>query len=171
MGLLLASIEDPDPVIFLEPIRLYRAVKEEVPAGRHVVRIGEASVVSEGTDVTVVSWGAMMREVRQTAELLAAEDISVEVIDLRSLVPLDSDRLVESVSKTGRAVVVHEAPRTGGFGAEVTAQIQERCLYELAAPVARVTGWDTIVPLKRTEHHYLPDPERIARAVRATLEA
>ncbi|MFQ5966742.1 MAG: alpha-ketoacid dehydrogenase subunit beta [Acidimicrobiia bacterium] len=169
-GLLLSAVADPDPVVFLEPIRLYRAVKEEVPRGTHMVPIGVAKVAAEGTDVTIISWGAMMKEVRQVAERLAEEGVSAEVIDVRTLAPLDMGAAVASVSKTGRAVVVHEAPRTAGLGAEIVAQIQEQCLYSLAAPVERVTGWDTIFPLKRAEHHYLPDPERILSAVRKTLE-
>ena len=169
-GLLLAAIEDPDPVIFLEPIRLYRAVREDVPDEWYTVPIGEASIERDGDDVTLITWGAMTKETRQAADLLAGEDISAEVIDLRSLVPLDLETLVESVERTGRAVVIHEAPRTSGFGAEVVAAIQEQCLFSLAAPIARVTGWDTVFPLKRSEHHYLPSVARIAAAARSTLE-
>lgn len=170
-GLLLAAIEDPDPVVFLEPIRLYRAVKEEVPDGFYTVPIGEARLVREGRDVTLIAYGAMMRETRQAAEMLAARGVEAEVVDLRSLVPLDVDTFLASVQRTGRAVVVHEAPRTVGFGAEVVAQIQERALYFLEAPVARVTGWDTVFPLRRAERHYLPGAARIVRAAAATLEA
>ena len=170
-GLLLAAIEDPDPVIFLEPIRLYRAVKEEVPDDWYTVPLGEARIESEGSDVTLITWGAMTKEARGAVSVLGGEGVAVELIDLRSLVPLDEDAIVASVQKTGRAVVVHEAPRTGGFGAEVAALIQERCLYALAAPVQRVTGWDTVFPLKRSEHHYLPSVERIVAAIRRTLEA
>jgi pyruvate dehydrogenase E1 component beta subunit len=168
-GLLLAAIEDPDPVIFCEPIRLYRAVKEEVPDGWYKVPIGEARIEREGSDLTLVTWGAMSKETRMAADLLAGEGISADLIDLRSLVPFDLDTVAASVNKTGRAVVVHEAPRTGGFGAEVVAQIQERCLYSLQAPVERVTGWDTVFPLKRSEHHYLPGAERIAAGARRIL--
>jgi pyruvate dehydrogenase E1 component beta subunit len=169
-GLLLAAIEDPDPVIFLEPIRLYRAVKEDVPDGWYTQPLGEARVETQGTDVTLITWGAMTKEARQAVSTLATEGIAAELIDLRSLVPLDEDAIVSSVEKTGRTVVIHEAPRTGGFGAEVAALIQERCLYALSAPVQRVTGWDTVFPLKRSEHHYLPSVERIVAAVRRTLE-
>ena len=168
-GLMLAAIEDPDPVIFCEPIRLYRAVKEEVPDDWYTVPIGEARVERSGTDVTLVSWGAMTKETRGAADVLAAEGIVSEVIDLRSLVPLDHKTLVESVAKTGRVVVVHEAPRTAGFGAEVAAILAEECLYDLTAPVQRVTGWDTVFPLKRGEHLYLPTVERVAAAARQTL--
>ncbi len=169
-GLLLAAIEDPDPVIFLEPIRLYRAIKEEVPDGWYTQPLGEARVESEGSDVTLITWGAMTKEARQAVLVLANEGISAELIDLRSLVPLDEDAIILSVEKTGRAVVIHEAPRTGGFGAEIAALIQERSLYSLSAPVQRVTGWDTVFPLKRSEHHYLPSVERIVAAARRTLE-
>ncbi|MGI8517460.1 MAG: alpha-ketoacid dehydrogenase subunit beta [Acidimicrobiia bacterium] len=170
-GLLLAAIEDPDPVIFLEPIRLYRAVKEDVPDEWYTLPIGAARVEREGDDVTLITWGAMTKETRQAADLLADEEISAEVIDLRSLVPLDLETLVESVGRTGRAVVIHEAPRTSGFGGEVIAAVQEECLFSLASPILRVTGWDTVFPLKRSEHHYLPSATRIAAAARRTLES
>ena len=169
-GLLLAAVEDPDPVVFLEPIRLYRATKEEVPEERYTVPLGEARIAREGSDVTLVAWGAMLRETNQAADLLAAEGVEAEVLDLRSLVPLDVPALIRSVHKTGRAVVVHEAPRTGGLAGEVIALIQERALYSLQAPVARVTGWDTVFPLKRSEHLYLPTADRIAFAARTILE-
>ena len=170
-GLLLAAIEDPDPVIFCEPIRLYRAVKEEVQDDWYTIPIGEARVERTGTDVTLVSWGAMTKETRGAADVLAAEGIAAEVIDLRSLVPLDRKTLVASVAKTGRVVIVHEAPRTAGFGAEVAAVLAEECLYDLIAPVQRVTGWDTVFPLKRGEHLYLPTVERVAAAARRTVAA
>lgn len=169
-GLLLAAIADPDPVVFCEPIRLYRSVKEEVPEGWYEVAIGEARIEREGTDLTIVSWGAMMTEARGAAGRLEEEGVSVEVIDLRSLVPFDADTVVDSVSKTGRIVIVHEAPRTAGFGAEVAATIAERCLYSLEAPVRRVTGWDSVFPLKRSEAQYLPSVDRIVKAARETLE-
>jgi pyruvate dehydrogenase E1 component beta subunit len=169
-GLMLAAIEDPDPVLVLEPIRLYRAVKEEVPEIYYKVDIGPVRVEREGEDITLVSWGAMMKETRQAAKVLEQGGVSVEVVDVRTLSPLDRDGIGASVDKTGRAVVVHEAPLTGGFGAEIVATIQERCLYSLRAPVARVTGWDTIFPLKRSEHHYLPSVERIVTAAERALE-
>ena len=171
MGLLLAAIDDPDPVVFLEPIRLYRAIKEEVPDPPFLVPLGEAAVEQQGEDITLVSYGAMMREVRVAADRMEHEGVSVEVIDLRTLVPWDTATVIGSVDKTGRAVVVHEAPRTAGFGAEVAAEIQERSLYSLRAPVERVTGWDTVVPLRRAEHHYLPSTERIVAAAHRALEA
>jgi pyruvate/2-oxoglutarate/acetoin dehydrogenase E1 component len=170
-GLLLAAVEDPDPVVFLEPIRLYRATKEEVPEDRYTVPVGVARILREGSDVTLVAWGAMLRETNQAADLLADEGVEAEVLDLRSLVPLDVPALIRSVQKTGRAVVVHEAPRTAGLAGELIALIQERALYSLHAPVARVTGWDTVFPLKRSEHLYLPTFDRIAAAVRTVMEA
>jgi pyruvate/2-oxoglutarate/acetoin dehydrogenase E1 component len=170
-GLLLAAIADPDPVVFCEPIRLYRAVKEEVPEGWYEVEIGRARVEREGADVTLISWGAMMLETRKAADRLADDGVSAEVIDVRSLVPFDAEAITASVSKTGRAVIVHEAPRTAGFGAEIAATIAEHCLYSLEAPVLRVTGWDSVFPLKRSEHQYLPSVERIVAAARKTLEA
>lgn len=169
-GLLLAAISDPDPVIFCEPIRLYRSVKEEVPEGWYEVPIGPARIEREGSDLTLVTWGAMTRETRQAADLLAEEGVATEVIDVRSLVPFDADTVVSSVTKTGRLVIVHEAPRTAGFGAEVAATVAERCLYSLLAPVRRVTGWDSVFPLKRSETQYLPGVDRIVAAARSTME-
>lgn len=168
-GLLREAIDDPDPVIFLEPIRLYRAVKEELTDAR--VPIGSARIDREGSDVTLIAYGAMMRETRAAATQLASAGVEAEVIDLRSLVPLDVPAIVGSIKKTGRAVVVHEAPMTAGVGAEVVAQIQERALYSLESPVRRVTGWDTVFPLKRGEELYLPSVERIVAAVESTLDS
>jgi pyruvate/2-oxoglutarate/acetoin dehydrogenase E1 component len=168
-GMLLAAIEDPDPVIFLEPIRLYRAIREEVPVGRFITPLGVARIVREGSEITLVAWGSMLREASLAADLLEEEGVDAEVLDLRSLVPLDVDALIESVRKTERALIVQEAPRTGGLAGELAALIQERALYSLQAPVARVTGWDTVFPLKRSEHHYLPSPARIVRAARQLL--
>lgn len=168
-GLLLAAIDDPDPVVFLEPIRLYRSVTEDVADPAPRVPLGVAVVERPGTDVTLLSWGAMMTETRAAAEALAADGVAAEVLDVRSLVPLDIATIAASVHRTGRAVMVHEAPRTAGFGAEIVAQLQERCLYSLEAPVARVTGWDTVFPLKRGERHYLPGTDRIVAAARQTL--
>lgn len=169
-GLLLAAVDDPDPVIFLEPIRMYRAVKEHVPTGRYTVPIGTARLARQGEDVTVVAYGAMVREATRAADDLAASGVSVEVIDLRSLVPWDVAAVVESVRRTGRCVVVQEGPRTAGFGAEVVAELQEHTLYSLRAPIVRVTGWDTVVPLRRAEHHYVPSSHRIVAAIRRTME-
>lgn len=169
-GLLRTAIEDPDPVIFLEPIRLYRAVKEDVPDVPPEIPFG-ASVEQPGTDVTLLAWGAVMKEARAAVDELATSGVSVELVDVRSLVPLDIDTIVESVVKTHRAVVVHEAARTAGLGAEIVAQIQEHCFYDLEAPLQRVTGWDTVFPLKRSEHHYLPSVERIVEAVEGVIQA
>lgn len=169
-GLLLAAIEDPDPVVFLEPIRLYRAVKEDIPEIYYTTDIGPLRVERSGDDITLISWGAMMKETRAAASQLEAEDVSVEVLDLRTLAPLDRAGITSSIEKTGRAVVVHEAPLTGGFGGEIAATIQEECLYSLQAPVQRVTGWDTVFPLKRGEANYLPSVDRIVAAAHKTLE-
>jgi len=169
-GLLLAAIDDPDPVIFLEPIRIYRAVKGEVPDEPYRVPLGVAAIEREGTDVTMIAYGAMMREVRAAADELAGVGISAEVIDLRTLDPIDGEAIVDSVRATGRAVVVQEAHRTAGLAAEIIAQIQEKALYSLLAPVERVTGWDTVVPLRRAEHHYVPTVARITAAARRTME-
>jgi pyruvate dehydrogenase E1 component beta subunit len=170
-GLLLAAIADPDPVIFLEPIRLYRAVKEEVEEGSYEVPIGRARLARDGVDVTLIAWGAMMRETMEAASRLEGEGVDAEVVDLRSLVPLDVDRVIASARKTGRVVIVHEAPRTAGLAGELIALIQERALYSLQAPVLRVTGWDTVFPLKRSEHLYLPSVDRIAAGVRRVMES
>jgi pyruvate dehydrogenase E1 component beta subunit len=170
-GLLLAAIEDPDPVLFLEPIRLYRAVKEDVPELYYTTEIGPLRVERAGEDITLVSWGAMMKETRAAATRLEESGASVEVLDLRTLSPIDAEGIIRSATKTGRVVVVHEAPRTAGMGAEVAAIVQERALYSLTAPVRRVTGWDTVFPLKRSEVHYLPTVDRIVRVAQESLEA
>ena len=170
-GLLTASIADPDPVIFLEPIRAYRAMKEDVPEERYETPIGVAAIERAGTDITLIGYGAMMRETRQAADVLGAHGVDCEVIDLRTLVPLDVETIVASVESTGRAVVIHEAPRTSGFGAEIVATIQERALYSLKAPIERVTGWDIVVPLRRAEKHYTPGVDRIVNAAMRAMEA
>lgn len=163
-GLLIAAIRDPDPVLYFEPKRIYRAFREEVPEDEYVVPIGQARVVVEGTDVTVISWGAMVHECNRALDELP-EDISVELIDLRTIAPLDMETIVASVRKTGRCVIVHEAPKTCGLGAELSAMIQERCFLNLEAPVQRVAGFDTIMPYYKLERTYLPDPARIAEAI------
>lgn len=170
-GMLLEAIADPDPVVFLEPIRVYRAIRQEVPADPYRVPLGKAATVLPGSDVTVAAYGAVVRDAQRAAEALGSRGVSVEVLDLRSLSPLDEDGLVESVRRTGRLVVATESHRTAGLASEVAAVAQERALYSLLAPVERVTGWDTVVPLKRTEHYYVPGPERIAAAVTRTLGA
>ncbi len=163
-GLLLESIEDPDPVIFFEPKRVYRAAQGEVPDEMYRIPIGKASITREGTDLTVVSWGAMVQESEKAAEQAAEQGISCEVIDLRSLVPWDVDSVIASVQKTGRAIVVYEAPRTVGFGTEIISQIMEDAFDYLEAPVARVTGYDTPFPYT-LEHDYLPLANRILPAI------
>lgn len=168
-GLLLAAIEDPDPVIFLEPTRLYRAYKEDVPDNGEALSLDECFVLREGDDVTLVTWGAMVRETLAVADGLAEEGISAEVIDVATLQPLDTDTIVSSVDRTGRLVVVHEAPLTGGFGAEIAARVSEQALLSLKAPIARVTAPDVIVPLPRLESHYLPNIATIEEAVQRTV--
>ena len=170
-GLLLAAIRDPDPVVFLEPARVYRAIKMDVPEEMYTIPLGKARVVREGVDVTLIAWGAQLRTVREAAEQLAGEGVAdAEVVDVRSMAPLDYETIIASVSKTGRAVVVHEAPRTGGMGAEISAQIMERAVLHLKAPVLRVTGFDTVPPLAKLEDHYQPDIERVLQAVRRCME-
>jgi pyruvate dehydrogenase E1 component beta subunit len=169
-GLLAASIRDPDPVVFFEPKSLYRSDREEVPDGEHVVPLGQARVVRDGTDATVIAYGAMVRVAEAAAEMLAAEGVSVLVLDLRTLRPLDDAGLLDSVRRTGRVVIVQEAPRTAGFGAEVAAIIAERALLHLQAPVERVAGYDVAFPYWRLEDVYLPSAERVVSAVRRTLE-
>lgn len=169
-GLLLAAIRDPDPVIFLEPTRLYRLFKQHVEDNGEALPLDVCFVTREGTDLTLVSWGAMMHETLQAAEALAKEGIQAEVIDVATIKPLDVNTLVESVNKTGRCVVVHEAPRTAGFGAEIAASVTEQALTSLLAPVQRVAGYDVIVPLARLEHQYLPSVTRIVDAAHAAME-
>ncbi len=169
-GLLLAAVDDPDPVIFLEPIRLYRSARGEVPEEPYTVPIGTAKVEKPGSDVTIIAYGSMMREARAAATELAESDIDAELLDVRTIIPFDTETVLESVTRTGRAVVVHEAPRTAGFGAEIAAQIYEHAFYSLLAPVERVTGWDTVVPLRRAEQHYVPSVGRVVAAVHRVME-
>jgi len=167
-GLLISAIRDPDPVIFFEPKRVYRSIKEEVPAESYTIPIGTAQVVSEGTDVTIVTWGAMVSVCLQALDRMP-EEVSVELIDLRTIYPVDIETIAKSVSKTGRAVIVHEAPKTAGFGAEISSLIQEHCFLHLEAPVQRVTGFDTSMPYYKLEKQYLPDAERIFKSVKDCL--
>ena len=167
-GLLTSAIRDPDPVLFFEPKRVYRAAKGEVAEGEVVVPIGKARVTREGSQVTVIAWGAMWHEADQAVTEAAGMEIDAELIDLRSLQPLDVDAITGSVAKTGRAIVVHEAPRTCGFGAEISALIQERCFLHLEAPVTRVTGFDTPFPYT-LESEYLPRAPRILKAIREVV--
>jgi pyruvate dehydrogenase E1 component beta subunit len=168
-GLLLAAIRDPDPVIFLEPVRLYRFSRQEVIDDGTALPLGRCFLLREGSDLTLVTWGAMTVESLKAAEQLAGEGISCEVIDVGTLAPLDFDTILDSVVKTGRLLIVHEAPRTGGVGAEIAATVTEQALYDLQAPVRRVTGYDTVMPLYRLEHDYIPGVPRIVDGIRATL--
>jgi pyruvate dehydrogenase E1 component beta subunit len=168
-GLLIASIRDPDPVVFMEPKRIYRAIREEVPEGEHTIPLGKARMVQEGKDVTVVAWGAMVREVLNAAQQLKEEKIDLEIIDLRTISPIDIETIATSIRKTGRGVVVHEAPKTCGLGAEIIALINEKAFLSLQAPIERVTGFDIPVPLPKTEHYYLPNPKRIVLAVKKVM--
>ncbi|WP_212774076.1 alpha-ketoacid dehydrogenase subunit beta [Polycladomyces abyssicola] len=168
-GLLLASISDPDPVLFLEPMKLYRSVREEVPETAYEVPIGQARVVREGEDVTLLAWGAMVPVAIAAADEWAEKGVSCEVIDVRSLYPLDEETLVTSVKKTGRAVIVHEAPRTAGVGAELAAMLQEQAFLWLEAPIARVTGYDVPVPMFALEDAFRPDVKRVSEAVRQVI--
>jgi pyruvate/2-oxoglutarate/acetoin dehydrogenase E1 component len=169
-GLLVAAIRDPDPVVFLEPKALYRDSREEVPEGEHVVPLGELRTEREGTDVTLIAYGAMVKVAAEAADALGAEGVSAHVIDLRTLRPLDEAGLIDAVAKTGRTVIVQEAARTVGFAAEVGALVAERALFDLHAPVERVTGYDVAFPYWRLEHHYVPSSGRVVEAARRTLE-
>jgi pyruvate dehydrogenase E1 component beta subunit len=168
-GLLLASIRDPDPVVFLEPTRIYRLARQEVVDDGEALPLDVCFTLREGTDITLISWGAMVIETLEAADALAAEGISAEVIDAATLKPLDMSTILASVEKTGRCVVVHEAARTLGLGAEIGAELAEKGLLFLMAPVRRVTGYDTVMPLPRTEMRYLPSVARILQAVREVL--
>jgi pyruvate dehydrogenase E1 component beta subunit len=170
-GLLHAAIEDPDPVMFLEHMKLYRSFRQDVPNERYTVPIGRAAVVKDGRDVTVITYGAMVKVALEAAQQVEqANQATVEVIDLRTIAPMDEETIVASVTKTGRAVVVHEAARAGGVGAEVIAVINERCLYSLLSPVERVTGPDTPFPVPKLEDFFIPTPERVAQAIQRTLD-
>ena len=168
-GLLLSAIRDPDPVLFLEPKAIYRKIKGEVPEGDETVPIGRARTARSGDDVTLVAWGAMIPVCEAAADRAAEKGISVEILDLRSLVPLDEDALVASVAKTGRVVIVHEAVRTGGFGGEIAAVLAEKAVLYLEAPVLRVAGFDTPFPYS-LEALYMPDDFRVWNAIEQVTE-
>jgi pyruvate dehydrogenase E1 component beta subunit len=159
-GLLISAIRDPDPVLFLEPTRLYRLLREEVPSGEYTVPLGKARIVTEGNDVTVIAWGSMLERV-----LKAIEPYSADVIDLMTLSPFDAETVLKSVQKTGRVVIVHEAPKTGGFGAELAATIAEEAILYLRGPIKRVAGYDVHVPLAKLVDYYLPGVKRIRKAI------
>jgi 2-oxoisovalerate dehydrogenase E1 component beta subunit len=169
-GLLLAAIRDPDPVVFLEPKRLYRATREPVADDGTALPLDRASIVRHGDDLTLVAWGASMVEALAAADRLADDGVGCEVIDLTTIKPIDAPTILDSVARTGRCVIVHEAPRTGGVGAEIAAILADEGLTSLLAPVRRVTGYDTVMPLFRTEHHDLPDVDRIVDTARGALE-
>ncbi len=161
-GLLISAIRDPDPVIFFEPKRIYRAFREEVPEDEYTVPIGPARLVREGGEMTVISWGASVIACMNAIE---ASGRDIELIDVRTISPLDTETIVESVRKTGRCVIVHEAPKNCGLGAEIATRIMEHCFLHLEAPIQRVTGFDTIMPYYKLELEYLPDAERIGKAI------
>jgi pyruvate dehydrogenase E1 component beta subunit len=169
-GLLLAAIRDPDPVVFLEPTRMYRAPKGQVEDNGEALPLDTAFLLREGRDVTMISWGAMVKETLAAADELAADGVDAEVVDLATLKPYDEEAVLGSVAKTGRCVIVHEAARTGGFGAEVATLIAERGLTSLLAPIERVTGYDTVMPLPRLEQYYIPSVGRIVAAARRACQ-
>ncbi|QMS84505.1 alpha-ketoacid dehydrogenase subunit beta [Candidatus Xianfuyuplasma coldseepsis] len=168
-GLLTAAIQDPDPVIFMEPKRIYRAFKQEVPETEYKVPIGKAKVVQKGEDITVVAWGALVREVEKAMKLLENDNISVELIDLRTIQPYDKETIINSVQKTGRFLVVHEAVKSFGPGAEMISTVNEKAFLYLEAPPTRLTGHDVTVPLPKGEHHFMITPERIAREIKKVV--
>jgi pyruvate dehydrogenase E1 component beta subunit len=163
-GLLVSAIRDPDPVVYLEPTRLYRMIREEVPEGEYTVPLGKARLVKEGTDVTVIAWGSMLERVKK-----AVEPYSADIIDLMTLSPFDAETVLESVRKTGRVAIVHEAPKTCGFGAELAATIAEEAILYLRGPVVRVAGYDVHVPLAKLVDHFLPGTDRIRKAIDEVL--
>jgi 2-oxoisovalerate dehydrogenase E1 component beta subunit len=168
-GLLLSAIRDPDPVVFLEPTRLYRAAREDVTDDGTGLPLERCTILRAGRDVTLVSWGAMVKETLQAAEQLAGENVEAEVIDVQTLKPLDTATILQSVGRTGRLVIVHEAPLTCGYGAEIAARVAERGLTSLLAPLERVAGYDTMTPYARTESFYMPSTERVLAAVRRAM--
>ncbi|ELY50953.1 alpha-ketoacid dehydrogenase subunit beta [Natronolimnohabitans innermongolicus] len=168
-GMLISAIRDPDPVLFMEPKHVYRSYREDIDEGTYTEPLGEAAVRQEGEDLTVISWGAMMHQTLEAVENLADKGVDAEVIDLRTISPLDKETIVESVKKTGRCVVVHEAAKTGGFGAEIAATINDEALMYLEAPIERVAGFDVPVPLLSMEDYYIPPPPRIEEAIKDTV--
>jgi pyruvate dehydrogenase E1 component beta subunit len=168
-GLLLAAIRDSDPVVFLEPTKLYRGAREEMADDGKQLPLDRCFVVREGSDVTLVAWGAMVPEALRTAAEWEAKNYSAEVIDVATLKPLDADTIINSVKKTGRCIIVHEAPLTGGYGGEIAARVLEGAFASLLAPIQRVTGYDTVMPLPKLEDFYLPNAARIGRAVERAM--
>lgn len=169
-GLLLAAIRDPNPVLFLEPMKLYRAYKEEVPEGDYTIELGKANVLMEGHDLTIITWGAAVPVVRNVAkEWTEKQGVSIEVLDLRTVSPMDEEAIVASVQKTGRAMIVHEAVKAGGVGAEVSAIINEKAMFSLLAPIVRVTGYDIPYPTPMVEDDWLPNAKRISAGIEQLL--
>ena len=164
-GLLLSSIRDPDPVIFLESTRLYRSIKEEVPEGEYSIPLGKARIVQEGKDVTLIAWGSMLQRA-----LKATEGIDADIIDLMTLSPFDEEAIFKSVKKTGRVVIIHEAPKTCGFGAELSATIAEDAMLYLKAPIIRITGFDAVIPFSKLEDYYMPTAERIKKGIQEVMK-
>jgi len=169
-GLLIASIRSDDPVIFLEPKKLYRAGRQDIPESDYEIPLGTAKIVREGEGLTIICWGAMVPQAQAAADAVEKDGIFPEIIDLRTLSPLDHEAIIQSVQNTGRALIVHEAPKTGGLGAEIVALISERALLNLEAPVLRITGQDIVVPLPKNEDYYYPSPERIVRGIKKSME-
>jgi pyruvate dehydrogenase E1 component beta subunit len=169
-GLLISAIRDPDPTIFLEPKRIYRAIKEDVPDEEYTIPLGKARIVKEGKDISIICWGAMVMVAEAVSDEAMEEGVDVEIIDLRTLSPMDKDTIISSVEKTGRALIVHEAPKTCGLGAEIVALINEKALLSLNAPVLRVTGQDVIVPLPQGEDYYIPSVARILKALKDIMD-
>jgi pyruvate dehydrogenase E1 component beta subunit len=162
-GLMISAIRDPDPVIFFEPKKVYRAIKEEVPDEEYTIPLGKAEIVQEGSDITLITWGAWVKTAKEAVSQMS--DISVEIIDLQTLSPLDTETIIQSVKKTGKCVIVNESQRTGGFAGEIIARINEKALFNLEAPVERVSGYDIVVPLRLYEDYYLPNQQKIINAV------
>ncbi len=169
-GLLTAAIRDPDPVIFMEPKRLYRAIKQEVPEEEYFIPIGKAATIQEGKDVTLIAWGAMVRECWEASQLAQKDGISCEILDLRTISPYDREAVINAVKKTGRAIIAHEAAGSFGPGGEISAFISENLFQTLKAPVKRVTGFDIIMPLLRREDLYMPNENRVHLAIKETLQ-
>ncbi|OGT49660.1 MAG: 2-oxoisovalerate dehydrogenase [Gammaproteobacteria bacterium RIFCSPHIGHO2_12_FULL_41_15] len=169
-GLLLAAIRNPDPIIFLEPKRIYRLVKQNVDNNGQALPLDQSFILREGSDITLISWGAMLTESLQAADQLVKENISVEVIDLATIKPIDTETILNSVAKTGRCVIVHEAAKTCGVGAEIAAIIAEKALYYLTAPIKRITGYDTVMPYKQLENDYMPSTKRIIKGIKSVMQ-
>lgn len=164
-GLLISAIRDPDPVLFWEPKKIYRAFKQEIPEEAYEIPIGKAKLIQEGEDITIVTWGSMVRDVQKAVDMIKDKGIKPEIIDLRTIAPMDRDSFIGSVKKTGRILVVHEAPKTLGIGAEIMSIVNEKAFLYLEAPPTRLTGFDTTFPLARGENHYIPTPDRIAKTI------